>query len=96
MLSEYAKHEWTQVYHVEKKETTRNRNHCLPAVSSHLTLMMVALTSDSNAFAQNLTFERHPIDYHNAEVFDPVSKIGVKIVPGDIKLQHKDDCGYLR
>jgi hypothetical protein len=73
-----------------------NRNHCLTSIFAYLTLISVALTPGSKTFSQNLSFERPPIDYHNAEVFDPVSKLASKIKSGDIKLQHEDNFGYLR
>ena len=77
-------------------ETTMSRNRFLTAISAHLTLITVALTEGSKPFFQNLIFERLPIDYHDAGIFDPISKLAVKIKSGDIKLQHDDNFGYLR
>ena len=51
---------------------------------------------DPKLFTQNQSFERAPINYHEAEVFDPVSKIAVKIKSDEIELQYEEDFGYLR
>ena len=52
-------------------ETTMSRNRFLTAISAHLTLITVALTEGSKPFFQNIIFERLPIDYHDAGIFDP-------------------------
>lgn len=57
---------------------------------------VVAFAFGSTAIGQGLSFERPPIDYHNAEVFDPVSILAEKIRSGDTQLAHDPHFGYLK
>ena len=70
---------------------------CLPKqqVNRFLSLA-ITLAFGSTAIAQGFSFERPPIDYHNAEVFDPVSTLAAKIRSGEAKLDYDKDFGYLK
>ncbi len=73
-----------------------DRAHWLPAIFAYVAAVLIAFPTTSNAFAQNQNFERAPINYHEAKVFDPVSKLAAKVEAGEIKLQYEEDFGYLR
>jgi len=70
---------------------------CLPKqqVTRFLSLA-ITLAFGSTAIAQGFSFERPPIDYHNAEVVDPVSTLAAKIRSGEAKLDYDKDFGYLK
>jgi hypothetical protein len=52
--------------------------------------------SSSNLAAQTIRFEEAPIDYHQAEVNDPVARLARRMESGEIKLEYEADVGYLR
>ncbi|MAI24419.1 MAG: hypothetical protein CMN75_00160 [Spirochaeta sp.] len=67
-----------------------------PTIFAHISWMLVALSAGSKTFSQSPSFERPPIDYHNAETLDPISQLAVKVQAGDVELQHEKGFGYLR
>ena len=73
-----------------------SKTQSVPMIFAHISLMLVALSASSKTFSQNPSFERPPIDYHNAETLDPISQLAVKVQTGDVELQHEKDFGYLR
>ena len=55
----------------------------------------LALITSTSALAQVGSFERPPIDYHNAEVHDPVALLAAKVASGEITLDYDRRHGYL-
>ena len=58
--------------------------------------LAIAFVFGSTAIGQGFSFERPPIDYHNAEVFDPISILAAKIRSGETKLDYNHHFGYLK
>lgn len=64
-----------------------------------LLVAFVSLVGDVlvvDALGQRSSFERPPIDYHNAEVNDPVAKLARDIESGKAELDYDDKFGYLK
>lgn len=56
-----------------------------------LAMLYVALP----VMAQNVSYERPPIDYLNTEVHDPVAELARKVESGEVQLKHDEQYGYL-
>ena len=80
----------------KKPATCMQQVPCFSMSVACVVAILTAFTTTSEVLGQNLIFERAPINYHETEVFDPVSKLAAKVVSGEIKLQHEADFGYLK
>ncbi|MGI9475012.1 MAG: hypothetical protein ACR2NZ_26000 [Rubripirellula sp.] len=49
-----------------------------------------------DAMGQRSSFERPPIDYHNADVNDPVAKLASHVEAGKVHLDYDEKFGYLK
>lgn len=58
--------------------------------------IIAALFVTANVSAQRASYERKPIDYHNAEVNDPVAKLSRQLTAGEAKLEFDSKHGYLK
>jgi hypothetical protein len=67
--------------------------------STHRLCVLTAISvmvGSSCSWAQIATFEGPPIDYHVADVTDPVARLAKRLDAGELKLEYEAGTGYLR
>ena len=80
----------------KRPETGTNRKQCSSANFAYVTAILIGFSTTSKSFAQDEIFQHPPINYREAEVFDPISKLAAKLESGEIELRHEESFGYLR
>lgn len=74
----------------------RQRHHSLPSFAGVLLAAGMLLVVTQRAEAQRDEFERSPINYHTADVSDPVAQLARQVEAGKQSLTYDDKVGYLK